>query len=158
LERKLLKTLEKYHIRLDGNGEVDFSQCEDKQILRKMKAKEQIVKEALLSADVDFGSVHRQNRREKANNADRMIMDIANKEDELNDTILDRLKKHIIQKDEYLRLSEIDQKLDSYVHSLSAKPISQEDFFYEQVTMDMDNFISGIQNNVLMLIQKENIT
>ena len=108
-----------------------------------MRAKEQIVKEALLSASTDFGSVHRQNRRLKSINVDQMISDIADKENQLNEAITDKLKKYIIENYEKLDLSEIDKKLGSYVHTLSAQEISKEDFHYDEVDMDMDNFISG---------------
>jgi uncharacterized membrane protein YheB (UPF0754 family) len=108
-----------------------------------MKAKEKIVKEALLSSATDFGLVHRQNRRLKSINVDKMISEISEKENKLIETITERLKKHIIEGHDKLDLSEIDKKMDSYVHTLSTEEISKEDFYYGQVDLDIDNFIKG---------------
>lgn len=141
--RKLLNSLEKHRIRLDEAGEVDYSQCIDEQVVARMRPKELLVKEALLLRDTEFGSVHRQNRQMKILETEMALNDIAEEERALNEEIIKRLKGHIIQKDEPVNLSQIDQELGAYVHSLSAEPISKEDFYYHQSVLDKDNFLQG---------------
>lgn len=122
---------------------MDFSQCKDAEIAAKMRSKEFIVKEALLNENVEFGSVHRQSRKHKAMVTKNEIGDIAERESKINERIIDRLKGYIIQKYEDINLSKIDKTIGTYIHTLSAEPISKEDFFYDRSVLDVQNFLKG---------------
>jgi hypothetical protein len=138
-----LLSLKKHEITLDENGEVDFSKCENEKIVKKLKTKLPMVKEALLLDQIDFGMVHTQNRRNKAREIENMIMEVSEKETELNEKILEKLKTLTLQKYEDVNLSNIDKEIGTHIHTLSAQPISKEDLYYEQATMDLENFMSG---------------
>ena len=57
--RQLLKKLEKYNIKLDNYGEVDFSECSEPNVVNQLK-NNPLVKVVLLQADLEFESPHRE--------------------------------------------------------------------------------------------------
>lgn len=64
----LRRKLEKYNVRLDKYGEIDFSQSIDipKNVRKSLLANKSAVKMALMSEDLDFEFEHMEKRREKA--------------------------------------------------------------------------------------------
>lgn len=141
--RSLLLVLEKHNIQLTPDMEVDFSQCQDEKIRSKLQKKLPMVKEALLMREMDFGYTHRQNKKEKAIKIEELVAEISGREMEFNREVIERLKNLTIQREEPVPYSDIDREVGMKVHSLSAKPISKEDLYYEQATLDLVNFFEG---------------
>lgn len=49
-----LKKLRKHHVRLDANGEIDYSQVDHKNVISSLKPHENLVKLTLMQADLEF--------------------------------------------------------------------------------------------------------
>eukprot|EP01015_Nassula_variabilis_P021264 TRINITY_DN3770_c0_g1_i2.p1 TRINITY_DN3770_c0_g1~~TRINITY_DN3770_c0_g1_i2.p1 ORF type:complete len:745 (-),score=182.72 TRINITY_DN3770_c0_g1_i2:154-2388(-) len=64
--RQLLRRLEKHGVRLDENGEVDYSQCTKPYIVEKFKSNP-LVKMVLMHSSLDFEFPHKEHQRQMAN-------------------------------------------------------------------------------------------
>ena len=57
--KSFLVMLRKHRVRLDLNGEVDYSEVEDDNIVKSLQKKEQLVKVTLMQADLEFEYPHK---------------------------------------------------------------------------------------------------
>ena len=96
-----------------------------------------------MNSDIDFGFVHLQNKQEKNRALNRLMLNISDTEEKISQKIRNNLNLLNVREESKIELSEIDKEINYHMHSLKGQTLSDEDYYYYQSTLDINNFFSG---------------
>lgn len=141
--RKLQAVLDKNGIKLDSNGCVDYSQCQNEQIIRKMKSKEDMVLEALLLSHFNYGIDHQLDNDRKLHNIQKELMSIEKENFKELEELIHKTTQNNYAKEIDIKKSDIDLILDTFIHSKEKKnPITDLNKIHTE-SLDVKSFVIG---------------
>lgn len=128
---------------MDQSGEVDYSKCRDEKLVKRLKSKKHIVKEALQWQDLDFGNVHRQQQAYKATKLNSQIKVAYQHERKEFARIQDILRNSSRFKEEHIDKTMADELIGTKFHAFTQKILDDEDQAIHSANLNIDNFLDG---------------